>query len=73
MGEIAFNEEIFNLELRKFLKKVGISSQREIERVVRDAARAGTLRHGGRLQARMTLSISQLELTHVIEGEIALS
>src|SRR5688572_19031066 len=63
MDEIAFNEETFNLELRKFLKKVGISAQREIERVVREAARAGTLRRGGHLQARMTLSIAELKLT----------
>src|SRR3546814_14432817 len=38
----AMNEEIFNMELRKFLKKVGVTSQREIETAVRNALESGT-------------------------------
>jgi hypothetical protein len=38
------NEDVFNASLRKFLKKVGITSQREIEKAVRDAMEAGRLK-----------------------------
>ena len=37
------NEETFNLQIRKFLKKVGVTSQREIEKAVRDAVASGAL------------------------------
>ena len=38
------NEDTFNLQVRKFLKKVGISSQREIERAMREGIESGALR-----------------------------
>ena len=65
------NEEKFNLEIRKFLKVVGITSQREIERAVREAEEAGTL-PGGAVKARMTLELPGLGVTHVIDEEIDL-
>jgi hypothetical protein len=65
------NEEKFNLEIRKFLKVVGITSQREIERAVRAAEEAGTL-PGGPVKARMTLELPGLGVTHVIDEEIDL-
>ena len=37
------NEDVFNMELRKLLKKVGVTSQREIEQAVRAALDSGTL------------------------------
>jgi len=43
----AINEEVFNASLRKFLKKVGITSQREIEKAVRDAVASGHLTRKG--------------------------
>lgn len=64
------NEDVVNMEIRKFLKKVGITSQREIEKALQDADAAGKL-EGGPFKATMTLEISGLGLTHAIEGEIA--
>lgn len=72
MADTKLNEEAFNLELRRFLKKVGITSQREIERAVREALTSGALKGGERLRAEVTLSMPQVKLTHRIEDEIAL-
>jgi Family of unknown function (DUF6494) len=66
------NEDVFNESLRGFLKKVGITSQREIEKAVRDAIEAGRLKGNERLPARMVLTIGGVNLTHEISGEIAL-
>ncbi len=66
------NEDTFNMQLRKFLKKVGITSQREIEQAVRDAVDAGRLTGGERLPAKMTLSIPAIGLDVTIEDDIAL-
>lgn len=64
------NEDVVNMEIRKFLKKVGITSQREIEKALQEAVAAGRL-DGGPLKAVMTLEIAGLGLTHSIDGEIA--
>jgi len=61
------NEDTLNLEIRKFLKEVGITSQREIEKVVR----SGEVR-GNVLKLRMTLSSESAPLDHVVEGTIKL-
>lgn len=66
------NEDTFNMQLRKFLKKVGINSQREIEQAVREALDAGTLAGNDKLAAKMTLTIPALGLEVVIEDDIAL-
>jgi hypothetical protein len=65
-------EESFNLEMRKFLKKVGITSQREIEKAVQAALDAGTLKGDESLKAIMTLELPGLGVVHAMEGEIAL-
>ena len=65
-------EDVFNMSLRKFLKAVGITSQREIERAVQEAIEAGRIKGNENLPARMTLTIGQVGLEHVIEGDIAL-
>ena len=65
------NEDNFNIELRKFLKTVGVTSQREIEKAVRSAALAGKLKPGARLEAKMRLTIATIGLAHEIDGEIA--
>ena len=70
--EARMNEDKFNMEIRKFLKKVGVTSQREIERVVNDGIADGTLQGNETLKARVTLSIEGLDLTHEIDGEISL-
>ena len=51
------NEDSFNSSLRGFLKKVGITSQREIEKAVRDAVAAGKLKGNEKLPAKMVLTI----------------
>jgi hypothetical protein len=66
------NEDTFNMQLRKFLKKVGINSQREIEQAVRDALDAGSLNGNEKLEAKMTLTIPALGLDVVIEDDISL-
>jgi hypothetical protein len=66
------NEDSFNSSLRAFLKKVGITSQREIEKAVRDAVAAGTLKGNEKLPAKMVLTIGGVSLTHEISGEIEL-
>ncbi|MGQ0685605.1 DUF6494 family protein [Bradyrhizobium sp.] len=66
------NEDSFNSSLRGFLKKVGITSQREIEKAVRDALAAGKLKGNEKLPAKMVLTIGGISLTHEISGEIEL-
>jgi Family of unknown function (DUF6494) len=66
------NEDIFNTSLRGFLKKVGITSQREIEKTVRDAIAAGKLKGNEKLPAKMTLTLGGVSFTHEISGEIEL-
>ncbi|MEJ2645398.1 MAG: DUF6494 family protein [Gammaproteobacteria bacterium] len=66
------NEEVFNQQIRKFLKKVGITSQREIEKAVRERIASGQLSGSDPLQARMTLHVPELDLTIEIDEEIAL-
>lgn len=66
------NEDTFNMEVRKFLKVVGVTSQREIENAVHAALKAGTLKGNEKLKARVVLSIEAANLKHTIDGEIAL-
>jgi 16S rRNA U516 pseudouridylate synthase RsuA-like enzyme len=61
------DEERFNMAIRKFLKEVGVTSQREIERVVRDGKVKGTA-----LRLRMTLTSEDAPLRHVVETTIDL-
>ncbi len=66
------NEDVFNMELRKLLKKVGITSQREIEQAVRDALETGKLTGNETLKAKVRITIEDLDLDHEITGDIAL-
>ena len=67
------NEDTFNMEIRKFLKKVGVTSQREIEKGVREAVQAGLLAGNERLKAQIKLEVERVNLELVIEDGIALS
>jgi hypothetical protein len=60
--------ERFNLSLRRFLKEVGISSQQEIERIVREHDLAGD----GKLRVKMVLTAAGTDLRHEVDGEIDL-
>jgi len=66
------NDEAFNLSIRKFLKMVGVSSQREIEQAAAKAIAAGTLKGNAPLPATMTLDIPGLSLNVKFDGEINL-
>ena len=66
------DEEVLNQQLRKFLKKVGVNSQREIERAVREALDAGRLDSSKPLQAIMRLELPELGVEYVVEDRIAL-
>lgn len=66
------NEDTFNMGIRKFLKKVGVTSQREIEQAVHDALQRGQLSGKEKFAVSMTLEIPALKLTYRIDGEIDL-
>jgi hypothetical protein len=62
------DEQRFNMSLRKYLKEVGVTSQQEIERVVREGGLGGK----GKLKVKMVLTGNITGLNHVVEGEIDL-
>lgn len=66
------DEEAFNISIRKFLKMVGVSSQREIEQAVARAVAAGAIAGTETLPAKMTLEIAGLQLHVPFDGEIRL-
>ena len=66
------DEEIFNMQLRRFLKKVGIQSQRDIELAVRQGIETGTLASTDKLNAQVLLQVPAVGLKVTIEDEIAL-
>ena len=66
------NQDIFNMELRKFLKKVGVTSPREIEKAVKSALDTKLLSGSETLNARMRLRIDEIDLDLMIEGDIRL-
>jgi hypothetical protein len=66
------NEEVFNLSIRKFLKLVGVSSQREIERAVAKAIADGAIAGTESFPAKVTLEIAGLTLNVEFDGEIRL-
>lgn len=66
------DDDQFNMNIRQFLKKVGITSQREIEGAVRDAVGNGRLGGDETLGVKVTLSIADLDMSVDIDGEIGL-
>lgn len=66
------NEEALNVSVRKFLKKVGITSQREIEQAVRAAVSGGKLKGNEALPAKVALTVEGINLSVEIEGAIEL-
>jgi hypothetical protein len=67
------DEEIFNMQIRKFLKNVGVTSQREIETAIRGAIDDGRLKGDKTVKARVTLSIESLGFSQDIDGDIDLA
>ena len=67
------DEEAFNMSVRKFLKKLGVTAQREIELAVREQLDSGSLEGNETLHARAVVTVDGVEREIVIEGDIALS
>ncbi len=67
------DEEAFNLDIRKFLKRFGVTAQREIEKSVAEALKRGTLRGHEVLQVRATLTLPGVLQQLEVDGEIGLS
>ena len=66
------DQETFNLSIRKFLKMVGVNSQREMEQAVQKSMQSGRLGGSETIPVKMTLEIPQLGVTVPFEGEIKL-
>ena len=64
------DEDNLNLEIRKFLKQVGISSQREIENYIRKKFSEGSIKIGGSIKVSMNLSSEDGELNHSIKEDL---
>ena len=62
--------DALNMQIRKFLKQVGVTSQREIEQAVQAAEAAGAIAPGSVLKARMTLEVEDIGLVHRVDGEL---
>ena len=67
------DEDNLNIEIRKFLKKVGITSQREIENYVRKKFSEGDLKEGQSIEVRIELSANHGDLSHKIKEEIKIT
>ena len=66
------DQETFNLSIRKFLKMVGVNSQREIEQAVQKGLEAGRLKGDESLAAKVTLELPSLGVKVPFDGEIKL-
>ena len=67
------NEEMFNMSTRKFLKKLGVTAQREIELAVREQLEAGELQGDETLDATATVTVAGLSRDVVVTGQISLA
>jgi len=67
------DEQVFNLEIRKLLKRFGIAAQREIEKAVRSRIDSGELLGDETLSASVTLAIDHLDMSFRVEDTITLS
>jgi len=66
------DEEVFNMSVRKFLKKLGVTAQREIDLAVREQLDAGNFQGSETLDATATITISGLSKDVVVTGQISL-
>ena len=67
------DDDAFNMNIRKFLKQVGVTSQREIEAAVQAAIAGGKISGNETLSAKVTLEIAEVGLSHEIDGKIGLT
>ena len=66
------NEDVFNVSIRKFLKALGVTAQREIEKAVRQALVEGRLKGNETFPARATVTLGGIGFSHETNGEIEL-
>ena len=66
------NQDAFNMSIRKFLKRVGVHSQREIEAAVEQGIASGKLKGTGSLPVKMTLTLGGTELNVTFDDKIDL-
>lgn len=64
------NEDNFNMSVRKFLKNVGVTSQREIEKAVRQAEAEGKLKGAERLKVEARITVAGIALDIDVGGEL---
>jgi Family of unknown function (DUF6494) len=67
------DEDALNMSVRKFLKVVGVTSQREIEKAVRDAESAGSLAGVARIPAKARVTLEGLDVEINIDGTIEIA
>ena len=67
------NEEALNTSVRKFLKKLGVTAQREIEKTVREAVATGRLKDGAPLPAKAVVTVGGINLAFEVDGDIELT
>jgi Family of unknown function (DUF6494) len=66
------NEDALNRSLRKFLKTVGVTAQREIEKAVRETLASGKLKGSETLPAKAVVTLAGTDLNLTVEGAIEL-
>lgn len=66
------NQDAFNMSIRKFLKHVGVHSQREIEAAVERGLKSGKLKGNEKLPAKMTLTVGGVDLSVAFDDTIEL-
>jgi len=67
------DEEVLNTSLRRFLKKVGITAQREIEKAVREGIASGKLKGHEALHAKAQFNVAGVALKFEVEGDVELA
>ncbi len=66
------NEDVLNSSIRKFLKTLGVSAQREIEKAVREGLADGKLKGNEKFPAKATVTVTGIGLSHEVSGDIEL-
>ena len=64
------DEDALNTSVRKFLKKLGVTAQREMEKAVRDAVASGRLKGGEKLPAKAVVTLDGVNLRFEVDGDI---
>ena len=67
------DEEVFNMSVRRFLKKLGVTAQREIELAIREQLDAGGLQGDETLDATATVTVAGVSRDVVVTGQISLA